>query len=156
MIKVNIPERGTVELKYLVLDFNGTLALDGVIFPEVLPLLEEIAKKIKIYTLTADTFGTAREQTIHLPVILHTLKSNFHTREKGEFVKKLGEKNVIAIGNGKNDLEMLKRAEIGIGVLGDEGCATEIFQVADLIVPGIRQGLELLLYPKRLVATLRR
>ena len=30
MIQVNIPGTGRVELKHIVLDFNGTMACDGV------------------------------------------------------------------------------------------------------------------------------
>ena len=51
---------------------------------------------------------------------------------------------------------MLERAALGIAVLGPEGVAGITLQKADVVVPDIRSALELLLYPKRLIATLRR
>lgn len=146
---------GVLIIKYLVLDFNGTIASNGQIISEIKPLLVNLGKIINIYVLTADTFGTAERQCADLPVILHCLQSDNHTAEKGELVKSLGSDNVVAIGNGRNDLEMLRIAKIGIGVLGAEGLATQVWQNADLIVPGIVEGLELLLNPKSLIATLR-
>ncbi len=155
-MKIIIPGRKTGELKYLLLDFNGTIAFDGVIISEVIPLLEEIAKRLEIYVLTADTHGTAVEQCRNFPVTLHRLKSDNHTKEKGDFVLQLGKEHVIAMGNGENDANMLEFAEIGMGIFGAEGCARSIFQVADLCVPGICLGLEMLIFEKRLVATLRK
>ncbi|KAA3658736.1 MAG: ATPase P, partial [Chloroflexi bacterium] len=35
MIEVNIPDFGQLALDYLVLDFNGTLAVDGRLLPTV-------------------------------------------------------------------------------------------------------------------------
>jgi hypothetical protein len=44
MIKINIPGKDEIlELEYLVLDFNGTLALDGKIKPGAGELLAESA-----------------------------------------------------------------------------------------------------------------
>ncbi len=145
-----------IELKYLLLDFNGTIAFDGQILPGVSSFLEEISKRLDIFVLTADTFGTALAQCLSLPVTLHCLKSEDHTDEKGAFVNQLGSEHVVAMGNGQNDVEMLKNSKIGIGIFGKEGCATSILKVADLIVPDICLGLELLIYQKRLIATLRK
>lgn len=158
MLNLDITGRDKVDLKYLLLDFNGTIAFDGTFISELAPIIERVRKEheMEIYILTADTFGTAKEQTDHLPLSLKILESDNHTREKGDFVQELGAENVIAIGNGANDIQMLKEAEISIGILGQEGCSTGIVDVADLFVADIVDGLELLLHPKRLMATLRR
>jgi soluble P-type ATPase len=39
MLEVDIPSRGLLRLKYLVLDVNGTIALDGQLVP-VVPSIE--------------------------------------------------------------------------------------------------------------------
>jgi hypothetical protein len=45
MIKINIPGKDEIlELEHLVLDFNGTLALDGKIKPGVGELLSELSR----------------------------------------------------------------------------------------------------------------
>ena len=70
-------------------------------------------------------------------------------------VERLGAERVVAVGNGANDAGMLQAAALGIAVLGPEGLAGEAWQAAD-VVAGIHQALDLLLHPRRLVATLRR
>ncbi|OPZ75388.1 MAG: hypothetical protein BWY80_00175 [Firmicutes bacterium ADurb.Bin456] len=76
--------------------------------------------------------------------------------EKGEYVRTLGPESVIAMGNGTNDALMLERSALGIAVVGPEGASTAALQKADLVVASIISGLDLLLNPKRLVATLRK
>ena len=62
----------------------------------------------------------------------------------------------MAIGNGSNDVAMLRDAGLGLAVLGPEGLALDALTAADLVVPDIVAALELLEDPARLVATLRR
>ena len=51
---------------------------------------------------------------------------------------------------------MLKAAGIGIAVMGDEGLAVEALLSADVVAANIYEALNLLEFPTRLVATLRR
>ena len=64
--------------------------------------------------------------------------------------------SVVAIGNGANDVSMLRAAALGIVVVGPEGLATEAIAAATIVTLSIADALDLLLNPKRLVATLRR
>jgi soluble P-type ATPase len=50
---------------------------------------------------------------------------------------------------------MLKAADLGIAVMQGEGAAVETLLAAAVVAPDIRAALGLLLYPARLVATLR-
>ncbi len=75
---------------------------------------------------------------------------------KLDYIEKLGADTVVAVGNGANDAAMLERAALGIAVIGPEGAAAKTLQKADVVAPDIRSALELLLFPKRLIATLRR
>ena len=45
MITAEIPGWGSLEIKNLVLDFNGTIATDGRLIEGVAPLLGEIKQK---------------------------------------------------------------------------------------------------------------
>jgi len=155
-VRIEIPGFGVLELEHLVLDYNGTIALDGILKAEVAELLPALAEKLRIHVITADTFGTVRAQVEGLPVEVAILKSGDHTAEKADFVQKLGAKSCAAIGNGNNDCKMLKAAALGIAVPGEEGCATASIEASDLLLPSIGKALELLLHEKRLVATLRR
>jgi soluble P-type ATPase len=50
---------------------------------------------------------------------------------------------------------MLAEAALGIGVIGDEGMATEALIASDVVVRNISDALDLLREPRRLVASLR-
>ena len=156
MIEINIPGRKEVwKIKYLALDLNGTLALDGQLLPGIKERITALSGLVDIYILTADTFGTAASQFEGLPCRLHLLKTDDQIRQKEEFVKKLGSVYCAAIGNGVNDKGMLRVARPGICITGPEGAATETLMVADIVIPDIIKALDLLIKPKRIKATLR-
>ena len=73
-----------------------------------------------------------------------------------DYIQRLGADTVFAVGNGANDAAMLEHAALGVAVIGPEGAAVETLLKAKVVVPYIRAALELLLFPKRLAATLRR
>ena len=76
MITAEIPGWGSLEIKNLVLDFNGTIATDGRLIEGVAPLLAEIKEKnVGIYVITADTNGTVRKECEGLPVEVMTYDS---------------------------------------------------------------------------------
>ncbi|HHJ06252.1 MAG TPA: ATPase P, partial [Anaerolineae bacterium] len=70
-------------------------------------------------------------------------------------VAELGPERVVAIGNGANDAAMLRRAALGIAVLGGEGTALSCLTAADVLASDINTALDLQLNPRRLLATLR-
>ncbi len=155
MITCEIPGQGVLELGNLVLDFNGTLAVDGSLTPGVWGRVNELAEKLEVYIFTADTFGTAAAACQGLQAELVTSAGDAVGPEKERFVLELGVENTVAIGNGVNDHLMLKRAALGIAVLGREGAAVATLMAADIVVPGINDALDILLKPRRLTATLR-
>lgn len=155
MIAVNIPGKGTITLQVLVLDYNGTVALDGEMFQSVKDYLLSLSPFLEIHILTADTHGTVSRQCQGLPVQVNVLASNDHTTEKGEYLQQFNTKEIIAIGNGANDRMMLERAELGICVIGSEGASMPTLLSADLVVNKIEDALGLLIEPQRLKATLR-
>lgn len=58
MISLDIPGREKLTLKNIVLDFNGTIALDGMLLPGVQNKLNSISEILDVYIITAATFGT--------------------------------------------------------------------------------------------------
>ena len=52
---IEIPGYKTLDLDYLVLDYNGTIAVDGLIPPAIKERLLLLGDSFKIYVLTADT-----------------------------------------------------------------------------------------------------
>ena len=77
------------------------------------------------------------------------------TDSKLEFLNTLDAKQCIAIGNGNIDAKMLKHAAIGIAVLGDEGLSKKAFENSDIVVKSIEDAFNLILDPKKIIATLR-
>lgn len=155
MIQIDIPGHKIIKVKHLVLDYNGTIATDGQIIKGVESLLTELSLNLKIHILTADTFGTATEELKRLPVKIKILEPGKEDKQKLEYLKSLGQKNIIAVGNGKNDLLMLKKAALSIGIINTEGASSKIINVTDIICKNIVDALSLFIYTKRLSATLR-
>ncbi len=152
MIHVDIPQRGSFELQHAVFDINGTLAVDGKPLPNVAAALKSLATFLSIHLLTAGTHGNLKEleETFGFPLQIIS-----NGEEKAWYVQQLGPDRVIAFGNGANDAGMLRLAAIGVAVLAAEGVAISALHAADVLVSGPIDAIELVLKPKRLVATLR-
>ena len=155
MIAVDIPGFGELRLLHLVCDYNVTLAVDGRLLPGAGEALARLAGDLAIHVVTADTFGQAAVELRGLPVELAVLSGDELAAAKREFVGKLGAASVVALGNGRNDVEMLDEARVGIGLVQAEGAAAVCVAHADIVAVDVLDALALLQSPTRLVATLR-
>jgi P-type E1-E2 ATPase len=155
MLEIVIPSHGELHLEYLVLDVNGTIALDGQLLPGVGERLDRLGEMVAIWLVSADTQGTLASLVDSLKVKARVLQPGDEAAQKAALVDELGTERVVAIGNGANDAAMLRRAGLSIGVLGGEGLAAACLEAADVIAPDIGAALNLLLRPRRLIATLR-
>lgn len=155
-MRIEAPGQGEINIVRLVLDFTGTLSIDGELIPGVAERLRELAETMDIYVLTADTFGKARQALDGLPVKVTILQGPEEDEKKREFVESLGADETAAMGNGNNDALMLKCARLGIAVLEREGCSAQALINADMVVKNIGDGLDLLLKPLRIKAGLRK
>jgi len=152
---IEIPHYKTMSLNHLILDYNGTIATDGKLIPDIQPLLLQLAEHYQIHVITADTFGSVEAQLREYPVTVKILGSSNHTEEKAAYIDSLDATQCVAIGNGNNDVKMLQHAALGIAIIGEEGCSTATLMQSDLGCRHITDALSLLLHPKRLIATLR-
>jgi soluble P-type ATPase len=155
MITTAIPDFGDLELHHLVTDYNGTLALDGVVLSGVAKRLRVLAHDVTIHVITADTFGLACEQLEGLPVQLTIVPLEDQAESKLRYLRALGAETVVALGNGRNDRKMLAAAALGIAVIQEEGGAADTIIHADIIATSILDALDLLANPNRIKATLR-
>jgi len=155
MIEIHIPGWGELALQHLVLDYNGTLACDGALLPGVADRLRALSGSIAVRVLTADTFGTAHAQLEGLPCEVTVPPRGDQAAGKLALVERLGAARTAAVGNGRIDRPMLERSALGIAVVLAEGAAAETLAAADVVCTDINAALDLLLFPKRLVATLR-
>jgi soluble P-type ATPase len=155
MFDLDIPGFGPVHLEHLISDFTGTLSVDGSLIPGVRDRLNALAELLTIHILTADTFGRAREELQAVRCRIRILTGADHDLQKESYLQDLESEGVIAFGNGNNDRRMLKAAKVGIAVSEGEGCAVDAIRAADIHVRSALDGLDLLLHPKRMKATLR-
>ena len=155
MLTFDIPGYKILRLAHLVMDYNGTLAVDGKLVEGVSTRLELLCRDLKIHVITADTFGLVQQQMSALPCQVSILGKDNQAEAKLNYVRELGLEQTVCIGNGRNDRLMLKAAALGLGVILAEGIAGETIQAADVICRSINEALDLLLHPLRLTATLR-
>jgi P-type E1-E2 ATPase len=156
MITFDVPGVGAYQLQHLVIDVNGTLALDGQLLDGVTEKIATLREQLTIHLLTADTHGQQAMIDRQLGLTAIRISPGNETAQKAEYVRNLGDEQVVAIGQGANDAEMLGVARLGICVMSPEGVARETLLAADLIAPTILSALELLEKPMRIRASLRR
>lgn len=155
MIRVEIPGTGSFGFEHFVTDFSGTLSEDGILLPGIKEKIEELSEKLKIHVLTSDTFGRARKELEGVNCTIHVLEGKGHVVQKEKYVKNLGADKVVALGNGNNDELMLRVAKLGIAVCLKEGCSQRAVEASQILVFSPVDAMNLLLFPKRLIATLR-
>jgi soluble P-type ATPase len=157
VLEVEVPGWRRLRLECLLLDVNGTLTQDGVLLAGVEPRLASLRGQLRVVLLSADTFGRLDAVAARLQVQRVRLQPGQpEAPQKARVVDEFGSQAVVAIGNGANDAQMLQSAALGIAVLGPEGLAVPAMLNADVLVGSIQDALDLLLNPKRLVASLRR
>lgn len=155
MLTIEVPGLGGLELEHMVADYNGTLACDGVLLDGVPERIAALADILHVHVVTADTFGLAQRQLDGLPCRLTVLDASNQDQAKLDYVRRLGAASVACIGNGRNDRLMVREAALGIAVALGEGAAVETLVQADVVCTDACAALDLLLHPRRLVATLR-
>jgi soluble P-type ATPase len=155
MLEIDVPGAQLLRFDHLVADFNGTLAVDGVLIAGVAEALHSLSARLEIHVVTADTFGQARQALAGVACTTTVLPSGDQDSAKVRYVERLGAAHCVCIGNGRNDRLMLAAAGLGIAVIQGEGAAVETLLAAKVAAPDIGSALGLLLNPARLVATLR-
>ena len=155
MLKFDIPGYPALQLRHLVLDYNGTLAVDGRLEAGVGQLLTQLSADLDIHVITADTFGKVRQGMAAVPCTVSVLPADNQDQAKLDYVNRLGADQTVCMGNGRNDRLMLKSAGLGVAVILAEGAAVETLLAADVVCKTIVDALELLMQPLRLTATLR-
>jgi len=155
MIDVTIPGWGDLSVEYLMVDFNGTAAVDGKLKKEVKDVMDKVSRYVKVFVITADTYDSVDAELGVSSVTFIKVNKNASGEEKAKVVRELGPEKIVAIGNGSNDAAMLKEAALGIAVMGDEGCSTAVLKEADIVVTDVIKAFGLILHPERILATLR-
>lgn len=149
---VPLPGREPIMVAEVVLDLDSMLAADGTLLDGVADRLRDLAVHTRITVLTSETSSSLETALAALPAELHAVKDG---QAKQRRVAELGRDHTIAIGNGRDDVAMVKIAAIGMAVIGPGGAAGPLIAAADVVVHDINHALDLIAHPQRLAATLR-
>lgn len=150
-----IPGREKIEIENVVLDYNGTIAVDGKIIEGIKELISELREYVNIYILTADTYGTVKEECVDVKAEILTFPNENAGESKKEIVKKLNGKKTICIGNGYNDIPMFKESILSIAVIEGEGASGKLLAHSDIVTRSIIEALQIILNKNKVKATLR-
>jgi soluble P-type ATPase len=152
---VEIPGRQSIEIKDIVFDYNGTIAIDGKLISDVSKNINELSSSFNFYVITADTYGTVKKELENTNCKVITISALSQDMAKLNFVKELGLNTCLSVGNGRNDKLMLKETILGIAILQDEGLCAETLLNSDILVKSIFDVFAFLKDSNRLIATLR-
>ena len=155
MMKIDISTENTLSIEHLVLDYNGTIAIDGKMIRGVKGFIQKLSKDLKVHIITADTFDSVQKNLTGTNTYLVIIKRGNEAQQKADFVDSLNPQTVVTIGNGANDALMLKSSALGIAVMQTEGLSTKALMSADIACNSIADALDLLMNPLRIAATLR-
>lgn len=151
----DIPGYKKLNITKVVMDYNGTIAVDGKIGESIKQRLALLSKEFQLFVLTADTYGTAGEQCRELGLEVKTFPQGNAGPEKEKIVRDLGADSCVCLGNGRNDEKMFALAALSIAIMDGEGLYGPLVNKADLCVRSAEDGLDLLRFPKRIIAGLR-
>ncbi len=154
MITILRPGREPLQIEFILVDFEGTLAADRRVHPKAKDKISLLSKRTKIFVLTTGSREVVEETLRRVNVEVVVFPEAEASVAKRDLIKRLGEAHTVAIGNGVDDSPMIEAAGLGIGVIGKEGASGEVLRKADVVVTTILDALDLLLKPLRQKATL--
>ncbi len=154
MISIERPSQTNLEIEFILIDFEGTLASDRRVHPKAKDKINLLSRRAKIYILT-------KEEQEHAEEVLKKVKAEIiysmegkSSQQKLGLLRQLGASRTVAIGNGVDDVPMIEEAGFGICILGREGTFSEVMKKADVVFTNILDALDFLLKPLRQKATL--
>jgi soluble P-type ATPase len=171
MITIQRPGQSNLEVEFILIDFEGTLASDRRVHPKAKDKINLLSKRVKIYIFVNppippfDKGGRGgilpKEEKERVEEALRKIKAEIvyltegeASQKKSDLLRQLGQAKTVAIGNGADDVAMIEEAGFGICVLGKEGTFSEAMKKADVVFLNILDALDFLLRPLRQKATL--
>jgi len=152
---LNIPGREKIKIVNVILDFNGTIAVDGKLINGVAEKINNLSTLLNFVIVTADTYGTVEKELIGVNCKIVNLSNSKEFQSKLDVLISLGKGQTICVGNGFNDRIVLKECVLGISVLQEEGLSMEALIASDFVCKSIIDVFSCIKNPDRIKATLR-
>lgn len=156
MISIQRSGQEPLEIDYLMIDFEGTLASDGRVHPKAKDKINLLSKRTKVYILAKGENEKVQETLRRVKAELLFVNEEESSLKKLEFLLNLVPSRTVVIGNGMDDVRVMKEAGLSIAIIGKEGVSGELIQTADLLFTNMIDALDFLLKPLRQKATLGR
>jgi len=156
MIMIERPGQEPLEIEFVLIDFEGTLASDRRVHPKAKDKINLLSKRTKIYILTKGEKEVVEENLRRVKAEIVYLMEGATSQQKLDLLRQLGPTRTVAIGNGVDDVPMIEEAALGICVMGKEGSSTQAMVKADVVVSNALDALDFLFKPLRQKATLGR
>jgi soluble P-type ATPase len=156
MISIQRPGMESLDIHFVLIDFEGTLAMDGRVHPKAKDKVNLLSKRATITILTKSNREKVEETLRKMKVEILYVTEGDSTQQKLNVLQRLGPHQTAVIGNGLDDVRILEQAGLGMCVIGKEGSSAEAVAKADLVVTNVLDALDFLLKPLRQRATLGR
>jgi soluble P-type ATPase len=154
MILIQRPGQEPLEIEFILIDFEGTLASDRRVHPKAKDKLNLLSKRTKIYVLTKGEKEVMEETLRRVKAEIFYVTKGEASRQKLDLLRQLGATRTVAVGNGVDDAPMIEEAALGICIMSQEGTSVQAMTRADLVVSNILDAFDFLLKPLRQKATL--
>lgn len=152
-MRVEIPGCDAFDIETVILDLNGTIAVDGKLIEGVAERIQELRKLYRLVLFTGDTQGNAGAIAQQLQLEVRVTKNAL---EKAAQAQTLEPEKCATIGNGRIDLELFKTVRLRLAVIEKEGLNAALLGHADVFFTSILDALDFLLLKNRQIATFRR
>ncbi len=154
MICIQRPSQEPLEIDFVLIDFEGTLASDRRVHPKAKDKINLLSKRTKIYILTREEKERIEEVLKKVKAEVVYLAEGKSAQKKLDLMAQIGATRVVTVGNGVEDASMMKAAAFGLCVIGKEGASAETVKNADVVFTNVLDALDFLLKPLRQKATL--
>ena len=156
MISIQRPGMESLDIHFVLIDFEGTLAMDGRVHPKAKDKVNLLSKRATIYILTKSNREKVEETLRKMKAEILYVAEGDSSQQKLNVLQRLGPHQTAVIGNGLDDGQIMEQAGLGMCVIGKEGSSAEAMAKADLVVTHVLDALDFLLKPLRQRATLGR
>jgi soluble P-type ATPase len=156
MISIQRPGMESLDIHFVLIDFEGTLAMDGRVHPRAKDKVNLLSKRATLYIVTKSSKEKVEETLRKMKVEVLYVTEGDSSQQKLNVLQRLGPHQTAVIGNGLDDARIMEQAGLGMCVIGKEGSSAEALAKADLVVTHVLDALDFLLKPLRQRATLGR
>jgi len=154
MISIERPGQSNLEVDFILIDFEGTLASDRRVHPKAKDKINLLSKRTKIYILAKEEKECVEEALKKVKAEIIYLMEGKSSQQKLDWLHQLGATRTVAIGNGIDDIPMIEEAGFSICIMSKEGTSSEAMKKSDAVFINIFDALDFLLKPIRQKATL--